>query len=163
MPATYEPIATSTLGSNSAQIDFTSIPSTYTDLRIVFTGAIATGDTMALQFNSDTGNNYSYVRVIANSSARSSYIESSIPFIKTGALTTTSVTTPAIITTDILNYNNTTTYKTALNRSTDPTYVTAYVGTWRSTSAISSIRIRVDSGVNILSGSMATLYGIKAA
>jgi hypothetical protein len=160
---TYEPIATQTLTSNQAYIDFTSIPQTYTDLRIVFTGALATGDTMAIQFNSDTGNNYSYVRLIANGSAYSSYIESSIPFIKTGAFTTTSITTPGTVLTDIMNYSNTTTYKTALNRSSDSIYVASYVGTWRNTAAITSVRVKVDSGINMLSGSTASLYGIQTA
>ena len=35
MPATYEPIATTTLGSAATNITFSSIPATYTDLRLV--------------------------------------------------------------------------------------------------------------------------------
>ena len=38
MPATYEPIASTTLGASAAAIEFTSIPGTYTDLVVVLQG-----------------------------------------------------------------------------------------------------------------------------
>jgi glycosyltransferase involved in cell wall biosynthesis len=41
MPATYEPIATTTLGSAAASITFSSIPATYTDLRLVIVGNLS--------------------------------------------------------------------------------------------------------------------------
>jgi hypothetical protein len=75
----------------------------------------------------------------------------------------TNIYSNAII--NIQNYSNTTTYKTALLRSNlaTGTYpgVDAFVGLWRSTSAITSITILPASN-NLLSGSTFTLYGIKA-
>jgi hypothetical protein len=41
MPATYEPIATTTLGTAAAFITFSSIPATYTDLRLVIVCLLA--------------------------------------------------------------------------------------------------------------------------
>ena len=35
MPATYEPIASTTLGSDAANVEFTSLSGTYTDLIVV--------------------------------------------------------------------------------------------------------------------------------
>ena len=160
---TYVPIQSQTLTSNQANIDFTSIPATYTDLKIVFNGALATGDTLSLQFNSDTGSNYSYTRIIANGSAYSSYRESSITIGKTGPIVSTSITTPSTVIMDVMNYSNSNTYKTVLSRTADQTYVASYVTLWRNTNSINTIRVRVDSGVNILSGSTATLYGIANA
>jgi hypothetical protein len=63
----------------------------------------------------------------------------------------------------INNYSNATTYKTALVRSmalgTPGNCVDAFVGTWRSTAAITSVTIRG----SVVSGTTYSLYGIKAA
>ena len=64
-----------------------------------------------------------------------------------------------------MNYANTTTYKTvlsrdALNNASDGA-VEAFVGLWRSTSAINTIQIKPDSG-NFNTGTF-SLYGILAA
>jgi hypothetical protein len=64
---------------------------------------------------------------------------------------------------NIMNYANTTTYKTAISRLDDAAnYVGTSVGLWRSTSAINSVTILAGTG-NIPSGAMFTLYGIAAA
>ena len=61
------------------------------------------------------------------------------------------------------NYSNTTTYKTVLSRGNNASnLVEAFVGLWRSTSAITAIDIKTQSG-NFSIGSTFTLYGIKAA
>ena len=63
----------------------------------------------------------------------------------------------------IQNYANTTTYKTMISRASDATQnAIAYVGLWRSTSAINSITLSVSAGTFAI-GSTFTLYGIKAA
>ncbi len=60
MPITYEPIATQTLGSAAASITFSSIPGTYTDLRLVFVGTLSSGNaTTGWRANSDSATNYS--------------------------------------------------------------------------------------------------------
>jgi hypothetical protein len=66
---------------------------------------------------------------------------------------------------NIQNYSNTTTYKTAINRSNAASQgVEAMVTMWRSTSAINSIVISTDNGGAILdTGSTFTLYGVKSA
>jgi hypothetical protein len=62
-----------------------------------------------------------------------------------------------------MNYSNTTTFKTMLNRSNVPSTGTgATVGLWRNTAAISSLTITSESG-NLQSGSTFTLYGILKA
>jgi anti-sigma-K factor RskA len=64
---------------------------------------------------------------------------------------------------DFMNYSNTTTFKTAINRADNANRgMDAIVNLWRSTSAITSIKLYFSSG-NIASGAIATLYGIKAA
>jgi hypothetical protein len=64
---------------------------------------------------------------------------------------------------NIMNYSSTTKYKTALNRSmalgTPGNCVDAFVGTWRSTAAITSITIRG----SVVANTVFSLYGIAAA
>jgi len=72
MPATYEPIATTTL-TGGTSYTFTSIPATYTDLVLVVNAATASGSSnLAMQFNADTGSNYSFTRIFGNGSSASS-------------------------------------------------------------------------------------------
>ena len=72
--ATYEPIATTTLGSAANAITFSSIPSTYTDLRLVGTFLAPDADysDINVQFNNDTGANYSYTLLLGYGTGTSS-------------------------------------------------------------------------------------------
>ena len=167
MPAgsTYTPIATTTLGSAAASYTFSSIPSTYTDLVLVCNTAITTGSSYYLtQFKSDTGSKYSATRIIGNGTAASSGRDTSATQIYTSSgapITTTSLEN--IMTMNIMNYANTTTYKTAIGRDNGASVETdAYVGLWRSTSAINAIKISIGSST-FIAGSTFTLYGIASA
>ena len=162
MPSTYTPLATTTLGSNAADITFSSISSTYTDLILVFNGGTARGslDTFSFRVNGDTGSNYSYTRIYADGSTVYSDRASSTSAGQIGNLST-SLTTNAIV--HFMNYSNTTTNKTVLSRNNLPAnYVFSEVSLWRSTAAINSIKIYSVSA-DLLSGSTATLYGVKSA
>jgi hypothetical protein len=165
MPAsnTYEPIATTTLTSAVPSVTFGSIPQTYTDL-IIVQNSIGTvsNDSVNLQFNSDTGSNYSVTRLTGNGSAAASNRYSNQPSLQIGDYQQTS-SEFAIYTAHIMNYSNSTTNKTVLSRSnTASQWVALMVGLWRNTAAITSIRLLPGSG-NFSAGSTFTLYGIKAA
>ena len=114
-----------------------------------------------MQYNSDTASNYSSVRLYGTGSTTGSDAPSSTPaiyYVGRG-----SSTRPCPNISSILNYSNTTTYKTSLHRANDAgDIVLAVVGSWRSTAAISSIKIFPSSG-SFDTGSTFTLYGIKAA
>ncbi len=161
MPATYEPIATTTLGSNQASYTFTSISGSYTDLILVITGTTTTnGINYWLRFNSDTGSNYSYTFLLGNGSTASSGRASNQTNLRVANNSSNTNDTPTIV--QIMNYSNSTTNKTTLTRFNDVAYGTwAHVGLWRSTSAITSITISSDT--NLATGSIYTLYGILAA
>jgi hypothetical protein len=61
MALTYEPIATTTTNGGTNSISFTSLPTTYTDLRIVVqypTGFVSGGDWYVTINNDDTSTNY---------------------------------------------------------------------------------------------------------
>ena len=106
MPATYEPIATNTLGSAAANVTFSSIPATYTDLVIVYQALAATGNPdMTAQFNGDTGSNYSATRLSGNGTAASSARYTSQTFARFDefAAATTTAATMGVI--SIMNYS----------------------------------------------------------
>lgn len=165
--ATYTPIATQTIsGSSVASVTFSSIPSTYTDLILVaqLKTASTAGD-LVMQFNSDTGTNYSRTVLYGTGSAAGSSRESSVAQITIDNYGTPSSTEAAMDIIQIMNYANTTTYKTVLARANKAgSGVDATVGLWRSTSAINSILLKVITNtVNIAVDSTFTLYGIVAA
>jgi hypothetical protein len=164
MPATYEPIATTTLGSAAADITFSSISGSYTDLRLVFEGlAVSAGVNIYCQVNGDTATNYSHTRLTGNGSAASSSRGSSLNYMRFSDGGSPQTGNTSLTKVDFMNYSNTTTFKTAINRADNANRGTdAVVNLWRSTAAITSIKFYLSSG-DIASGAIATLYGIKAA
>lgn len=167
LPSTMTPIATNTLTANAASFTFSSIPQGYTDLVLVCqprTNVAATAGSINLQFNGDTGTNYSRTRILGSGSAASSYRETSTTYLASDGASGSSVSEYGVVTFNIMNYSNTTTNKTALWRdSAAASYVAAQVGLWRSTAAITSIKVSADGSNQITSGSTFTLYGVKAA
>lgn len=160
---TYVAIRTTVVptATPSVTLDLTGITG-YTDLRIVYNGTIsATGMDIRWRFNGDTGSNYSFTYLNGNGSTASSGRQSNTSYIASYATTGTSGA-PGTILFDVMNYSNTTTYKTTLSRVSDaPVEVNAYVGLWRSTSAITSVTIFPNAN-NITAGSTFTVYGIAA-
>lgn len=160
MPTTYEPIATTTLGSAQSSVTFSSISGSYTDLVLVFAGQTNTACDLRWQANSDTGTNYSATRLDGDGGTASSYRWSNTA----GAPFGWSSSSQNVSILQIQNYSNTTTYKTSLGRGgTAGNLVVAVVGLWRSTSAITSVTIMNAEGATLSSGAVLTLYGIKAA
>jgi hypothetical protein len=164
MPATYEPIATTTLGSAASSITFSGIPSTYTDLRIVTVATVATTGDYWLQVNGDTGANYSQTGLYGNGSSAASLRNTNINYLYlTYVYYLTTI--PQLYTVDIFSYAGST-YKTFLTTENEDNngsgIVARTVGLWRNTAAINSIKLYRGTG-NLDAGTTATLYGIKNA
>jgi hypothetical protein len=165
MPITYEPIATTTLGSDTNQVDFNSISGSYTDI-IVVANCYTTDASlqyMLLRFNSDSGSNYSRTELYGNGSSAASIRGTNESSIVCGDVPI-NANKYGINILHINNYSNSTTYKTVLARGNAATnLVEAFVGLWRNTNAITSMSIICQNSKNFGSGSTFTLYGIKAA
>jgi hypothetical protein len=165
MPATYEPISTQTLGSSVETVTFSSIASTYTDLVVIVNSFASVASDMSMYFNGDTGANYSRTTLWGSGSTAGSLRGSSANFIyltNYGSVRTDQGSSVHIV--NIMNYANTTTYKTVLARANAAVSgVDATAGLWRSTSAITSVTFDLDSTRTFQTGSTFTLYGIKAA
>jgi hypothetical protein len=166
MAATYESIATTTLSTTAATVSFTSIAADWTDLVLIAVPKGTVSNTQwGLQFNSDTGSNYSQTSVAGSGTNATSGRNTSDTTIRTGNALSNAEFFNYIW--HIQNYANSSTYKTVLGRANRAdSSVVGNVGLWRSTSAITSVTLNAntyDAGNNFASGSTFTLYGIKAA
>jgi len=168
MPATYKKIATTTLSSAATGITFSSIPATYTDLRIVIVPLVVAGwdnSPLRMRFNSDSGTNYSRTRIFGSGSSAVSQQNTNQTFFDV-SLGGIMISTPTISEIDIFSYAGST-FKTSLMGISEDIngsgYVTKTVGLWRSTSAITSVYLYSYVTDIMAPGTTATLYGILKA
>jgi hypothetical protein len=163
--SSYESIASAT-PSGTNTVTFNSIPSTYKHLQLrSSTLSASSGDTLYINFNSDTGNNYTYHRLSGNGSAASANgynVESGCRL--AGLVNGTSATYPTVVISDIIDYADTSKYKTVrtfsgVDVNGSGGEIDLVSNLWKSTSAISSITI---SGSFNFTGTF-SLYGIKGA
>ena len=168
----YESISTVSIGSGGASsITFSSIPSTYKHLQIRMIGrsdrASLFGDYIKVTFNSDSGANYSDHQLQGDGSTVTSIAGTSANFMRcmrfAGATATANAFGAGII--DILDYANTNKYKTLRNLggidSNGTGDITFVSGSWRSTSAVSTVTLTVGGGTTFNQYTTAALYGIK--
>jgi hypothetical protein len=159
---TYVALDTHTVtGSSVASFTFSSIPGTYTDLVIVMSGGVvATGaQSFSMRLNGDSTSLYSDTQLDGDGSSAASYRDSNANQMYVGLASGSGVTNNIF---QIMNYSNTTTFKTVLGRGNYPGgYIRAAVGLYRSTSAITSVTL-INTTTNISVGSTFSLYGIAA-
>lgn len=172
MATTCKLIAKSSLGSDAASIEFTSIPGTYTDLMLLVsarTSGSVTYRGLQFRFNSDTAN-HSYRLLYGEGGAGvGSSSESNVGYVygyTSGNSATASTFGNAML--YVPNYANTTTNKSCSLESVSESNTAnmgmgATAGLWSSTAAITTIRIYPASTDNLKSGSSAYLYGITKA
>jgi hypothetical protein len=168
--STYTQISSQTLSSDTATVTFSSIPQTYTDLRLVVSSRVdggynSGGMDVYAYYNSDQGSNYSNTQMYGNGSSYGSNRSSNITYSYVGVSSNTSSGSDwPIFATDIMNYTNTSAYKTTLSRLSSPNGNTfERVILWRSTAAISSFTLYPELSLSFKTGSTFSLYGIKAA
>ena len=163
MPATYEPIATTTLGSAASTITFSSITSSYTDLRLVLVCRTTTANNAPLiRFNSDTGSNYSGTFIYGDGATATSSRSTSATFISPGDVRSDQW---VFIATDIFSYAGSTNKTVLTENSGDRNgsgLVYRFCSLWRNTAAINAISITAPSSDTFITGTTATLYGIKS-
>ena len=164
----YESIATTTVGGGgSATISFTSIPATYQHLQIRVMCQINIGDAdFGIRFNSDTGSNYSKHQIYTyGSGAPLATGTSSTTSIPGGSSYSNSSSLFGVAVIDILDYANTSKYKTArVLTGTDANgsgFLSFRSGVWQNTNAVSTIDLIQTSGSSFSQYSSFALYGIK--
>lgn len=168
MAITYEPIATTTLGSAAATVTFSTISGAYTDLVLVTNlKTTTTSQEVTVKINNDTGSNYSLTNLRGDGSTAASLRRSSQTVGNISKEISPNTAFEFVSVSTFMNYSNATTYKTWLSRNnrasaSNAPGTEALVGLWRSTSAITELVIGLTGG-NFDTGSTFTLYGIKAA
>lgn len=163
-PAAMTAIASTTLTTDQLTVTLSSIPGTYDDLRLVIydSGDTTYSYSAGLRFNSDSANNYSWTRIEGDGSTAYSLRVTS-----NAQLSVQTRTQPSATVVDIVNYSNTSNYKTSLirtavdNNGSGETNLSC--GLWRSTSAITSISLHQSALRYWSTGSVFALYGIKKA
>lgn len=165
MPATYDSIATTTLGSSSAQITFSSIPNTFTDLRLVLSNVVCSGPTDIRFYLNNTTDIYSFTGISGDGTAASSYRGTNRTYATTNFNTSYSGTTPSFVTLDIMSYSGTTNKTILVSRAGDYNGsggVENIVNLSRSTAVVNRLDIFLQAGT-MNAGTTATLYGILRA
>jgi hypothetical protein len=155
-------LQTQVLASTASTVTFSSIPQGYTDLVIVAVPIAGSGGAdLSIRFNSDSGSNYSHTILWGTGSSAGSNRYSNQTYILCDYYGSVG-SNPSTRFINVMNYSNTTTYKTVLARAGNAGSGTdAIVGTWRNTAAITTIDIF--QGPTFGVGSTFTLYGIAAA
>ena len=166
--STYTKITSYTVPSAQGTISLTGIPSTYTDLTLIGAGGTTANDTSILvTFNNDTGANYATSLGYTNTSTSATNNYTSKTAVYFGYFAGLNSTYQWTGTLNIYQYTNSNWYKQVMIRSTSAAGSTYKgleygSGTWLSTSTINRIDL-VANGSTFITGTIFTLYGIKAA
>ncbi len=163
MPNTFTKIASVTVGSGGAtSIDFTSIPSTFTDLCLkisVRSNQANNANTLSITFNGSSAN---FTSRLIEGSGSSAVSFSSINNIGNAQGTSSTSNTFSSVDLYIPNYAGSTNKSFSADGVTENNGTTAYAtlaaGLWSQTAAITSVSITITSFVQY---STATLYGIS--
>lgn len=165
MPNAYIAIATTTVGSGgAANIEFTSIPGSYTDLKIVLSGRSTNSgvDPAFITFN-NSSTNLSYRSIFGDGSTAASYsgTDPQIQYLPGTNQTANTFNNAEIY---IPNYAGSNNKSFSIDQVQETNGTTAYIvpkaGLWSNSAAITSIKLDPATG-NFAQYSSATLYGIS--
>jgi hypothetical protein len=167
VPNTFIKIASVTVGSGGASsIDFNSIPSTYTDLVVYFSGRVQSGSAWYGRFyfnGSSTGYTRRSLAGDGSTTFSGSYSNDYTLVANEGTYTSNTFSNFSAY---IPNYAGSTNKSFSIDGVTENnatiSYAIMYAGLWSNTAAINQITLVPDT-LNFVQYSTATLYGIKSS
>jgi hypothetical protein len=171
MATTYILISSVTVGSGgAADMEFTSIPATYTDLVVKLSLRSSDDNTITkFQFNNDTSTaNYSQRRLYGSGSTVASDTNTALGYFSPIAVTKSSYTASTFSNVELYipNYtssnNKSVSFDAVTENNATESWATFTAGLWSQTSAITSIKI-LPNTTNLAQYSTAYLYGISNA
>jgi hypothetical protein len=170
MPNTYSLIASSTVGAGgAANFDFTSIPSTYTDLSLVVSARTVSasnfGTALKIVFNNSGGTAYSWRNLEGYNSSAGSNGSTSQAYSIGGFFPTANQTGFGSNNIYIPNYAGSTNKSYSAEGISEKNATTDWIvnmvaGLWANTAAINRITLSADNASNFVEYSTAYLYGI---
>lgn len=163
----FQLIESTTLGSNTASVTFSSLGSTtyqHLQLRMAVRTTSGSEDYLYLRFNSDTGTNYRthYLEANGTSVLQAGTELAGQAFIGVSASAQQASNIFSGFVTDILDPFETsknTTIRTLGGYSTRSIGLVS--GLWMNTNALTSITLKPSGSANFLAGSRFSLYGIR--
>jgi hypothetical protein len=166
----FESIASTTVGTATPTITFSSIPQTFShlQLRMIVRSAGASSDWIRIRPNNDSSSVYSYHYLIGTGYLTFSGAELSNTSMRVDKPTLSGDTANIFGTnvSDLLDYANTNKFKTLRTIYGLDVNGAGEVGltssNWRSTTAITSLVITLNTGSNFAVNSSFALYGVKA-
>jgi hypothetical protein len=170
MPLTYTLITSNVLGSSTASVNLSSIPSTYTDLALhasIRTDRASNLDLVGIRFNNDSNANYANTTLTGSGSGTPTSSNNNETYARENQVNGNSSlsNTFASLEMDINNYlastNKPCSVFTVTEGNTTGMTIQAISYLWRNTAAITSIQLFPVTGPNFLTGSSFYLYGIK--
>lgn len=173
MAITYEAIANGTLSAGAAQFNFTQIPQTYTDLRVIVTATnpVGNGQYTLMRLNNNSNSVYGQQFMTGSgASNKLAYLASGIQQFYLNYTWTNQFDSSEfpIYMIDIFNYSTTGMYKPVLisngrsGNSGGTVGVEKSVSQFASTLAVTSLQI-FSSGGSVNNRSRVVIYGIKRA
>ncbi len=169
MANTYKLIEAVTLGSDTATVTFSSIPSTYKDLQILTSVRVdrtGTSVNMGLRFNSNSSNYTNFALVSYGNTADRLYSTALDQFgywYSPGSTATASTFPNQSV--YIPNYAGSRSKSVSIDSTSEhngtDTNLLIFSGLWNDSAAITSISLSNYQGSNLKTGSTFYLYGIK--
>ncbi len=165
------PIASQTFAGGTSDINFTNIPQTYQDLFVVVNGRGDYAGTEVLiqsYVNGDFATVYSRTTLTGDGTSPGSERFTAQSGLQFGWIPAANATAGVFgsITAHILNYSNSSTFKTCIGRTAGDRNGTGRVSLtaalYRGTAAITSLGVATYGVGNFVSGTTITLYGIRA-
>jgi hypothetical protein len=164
--ATYDFIGAATLSSSAATISVSSIPSTYTDIRVIFT--VLAGAYPLLRYNNNTSPYWSTGYQGSGTSGNAiTAMSNGNDFLYMNANGSSNASYPSVYVIDVFNYTVSEFKMALINGTNDITNTSVgliqserWTGIWNNTSTINSINIEAASG-DFATGTNLQIYGIK--
>lgn len=161
---TYETIATAVIGGGGTGFDFTSIPQTYTDLRIEFSAVSVSTGGYGIRINNNTSEIYNSLGLETSSVGITNQLMNNVGFLYFSGNTETSNTYANAFAIDFYDYANTSTQKTGIllfandKNTLSSASVTAFWAWYFNTAGAIT---RIASTNATYADTIVTLYGIK--
>jgi len=166
--SSYIPIASQTLGSATATVTFSSIPTTLNGktLRDLVLVAVATGTSSSalcsLRYNSDSSSIYSLVQMSGSGSTSGGATGGDNKHDINAVAALLRSSHPMSLVFQVFDFAQTNKHKSSVWRTNEgASGVEAKAGRWGNTAAITSLSLIVGGGDSFAAGSTFALYGIE--